>query len=74
MTTAAILLKEIETMPEEAAAEVLDFAMFIKGRHSPAQTKGTVNLNVPSIKDAHGIFKELKGMDTAIERDEEDRI
>ena len=74
MTTTAQLLREIETMPEEAAAQVLDFAMFIKGRYTPAQAKGTVNMNVPSIKDAHGIFKDLKGMDTAIERDEEDRI
>ena len=71
MTTTAILLREIETMPEAVAAEVLDFAMFIKGRHTPAITKGTVNMNVPSIKDAHGIFKDLKGMDTTIERDAE---
>ena len=74
MTTAALLLKEIETMPESAAAEVLDFAMFIKGRHTPAQPIGTANLTVPMIKDAYGIFRELKGMDTTIERDEEDRI
>jgi hypothetical protein len=33
MTTAALLLREIETMPEEAAAQVLDFAMFIKGKY-----------------------------------------
>jgi len=71
MTTTAILLREIETMPEAVAAEVLDFAMFIKGRHTPAQTKGIVNMNIPSIKDAHGIFKDLKGMDTTIERDYE---
>jgi hypothetical protein len=31
-------------------------------------------LTVPMIKDAYGIFKDLKGMDTAIERDEEDKI
>jgi hypothetical protein len=74
MTATAILKREIETMPEEAAIEVLDFAMFIKGRHTLAQPTGTVNLNVPMIKDAYGIFKELKGMDTTIERDEEDRI
>ena len=61
-------------MPEAAAAEVLDFAMFIKGRHAPAQRVGTANLTVPMIKDAYGIFRELKGMDTTIERDEEDRI
>jgi len=74
MTTTAILLREIETMPEEAAAQVLDFAMFIKGRHTQAQPVGTVKFNVPKIKDAYGIFKDLKGMDTTIERDEEDRI
>jgi hypothetical protein len=74
MTTAAILLREIENMPEEDAAEVLDFAMFIKGRHTQAQPMETVKLAVPMIKDAYGIFKELKGMDTTIERDEEDRI
>jgi len=61
-------------MPEEAAAQVLDFAMFIKGRHTPAQPMETAMLTVPSIKDAYGIFKDLKGMDTTIERDEEDRI
>ena len=61
-------------MPEKDAAEVLDFAMFIKSRHTPAQPAETVNLTVPAIKDAYGIFRELKGMDTTIERDEEDRI
>jgi len=60
-------------MPEETAAQVLDFAMFIKGRHTPVQSAGTVNLTVPATKDAYGIFRELKGMDTTIERDE-DRI
>ena len=74
MTTAAILLREIETMPEAAAAEVLDFTMFIKGKHTSVQPVGTVKLTVPMIKDAYGIFKELKGIDTTIERDEEDRI
>jgi hypothetical protein len=74
MTTAALLLREIETMPEEAAAQVLDFAMFIKSKHTKTQPTGAVKLNVPSIKDAYGIFKDLKGMDTTIERDEEDRV
>jgi len=72
--TAALLLREIETMPEEEAAQVLDFAKFIKVRHTPAQPVRTANLTVPSIKDAYGIFKDLKGMDTTIERDEEDRV
>jgi len=74
MTNTAILLKEIETMPEETAAQVLDFAMFIKGRHISAQPVRTARSTVPSIKDAYGIFKDLKGMDTTIERDEEDRL
>jgi len=30
MTTAALLLREIETMPEETAVQVLDFAKFFK--------------------------------------------
>jgi hypothetical protein len=66
MTAASILLREIETMPEEAAAQVLDFAMFIKGRHTR-----TAKSNVPDIKDAYGIFK---GIDTHFERDEDDRV
>jgi hypothetical protein len=74
MTSAALLLKEIEAMPEETAAQVLDFAMFIKGRHTTTQPAGTVKMTLPMIKDAYGIFRDLKGMDTTIERDEEDRI
>ena len=74
MTTAALLLREIETMPEETAVQVLDFAKFLKSKHTSARQAGTANFTVPSIKDAYGIFKDLKGMDTTIERDEEDRI
>jgi len=69
MTATAQLLREIETMPEETAVEVLDFAKFLKGKQA-----GAVKLNVPKTKDAYGIFKDLKGMDTTIERDEEDRV
>ena len=61
-------MKEIETMPEEIAVEVLDFAKFIKGRHTPARPYNGI-----AIKDAYGIFKDLKGMDTHFERDEDDR-
>jgi hypothetical protein len=74
MTTAAALLREIETMPEEAAAQVLDFAMFIKSKHASAQPAGTTKPAVPvikDIKDAYGIFK---GIDTHFERDEDDRV
>jgi hypothetical protein len=54
MTVAAMLMKEIETLPEESAFEV----------SKPRRV---------SIEDAHGIFRDLKGMDTTIER-EEDRV
>jgi hypothetical protein len=69
MTTAALLLKEVEAMPEERAVQVLDFAKFLRNKQTPAQPNNGI-----SIKDAYGIFKELKGMDTTIERDEEDRV
>jgi len=69
MTTSATLMRVIETMPEEAAIEVLDFAIFLKSKHTSTQPHNRV-----AIKDAYGIFRELKGMDTIIERDEEDRI
>ena len=69
MNTAAILLKEIETMPEEIAVELLNFALFLKSRHTQIQRSNTI-----AIKDAYGIFKDLKGMDTTIERDEEERL
>ena len=69
MTATAILLREIENMPDEAAAQVLDFAMFIKGKYISTQPYKSI-----AIKDAYGIFKDLKGMDTTIERDEKDRI
>jgi hypothetical protein len=80
MTATALLLREIETMPEKEAAQVLDFAMFIKGKHFSARPSFSDNVTVPQItpvpmiQDAYGIFKDLKGMDTTIERDEEDRI
>ena len=56
-------------MPEEAAVEVLDFAIFLKSKHTLVKPDHRI-----AIKDAYGIFKDLKGMDTTIERDEEDRI
>jgi len=61
-------------MPEETAAQVLDFAIALKSKQTQAQPKGTDKPTVPSMKDAYGIFKELKGMDTTFERDEDDRI
>ena len=69
MTATAQLLREIETMPEETAVEVLDFAKFLKGKQTFSKQPYRI-----ATKDAYGIFKDLKGMDTTIERDEEDRV
>jgi hypothetical protein len=69
MTATAQLLREIETMPEETVVEVLDFAMFLKGKQTLSKQPHRI-----ATKDAYGIFKDLKGMDTTIERDEEDRV
>jgi hypothetical protein len=71
MTTSALILREIEALPEETAVEVLDFAKFLRSKQTPVKPMGTVNLTVPTIKDAYGIFK---GIDTHFERDEDDRV
>jgi len=65
MTATALLMKEIETLPEESVGEVLDFVVFLKKRRNTTQTKKI------SIEDAYGIFR---GIDTHFERDEDDRI
>jgi len=67
MTTSAMLMQEIETLPEEAATEVLDFVVFLKKRRKTAKTTA----NGISLENAYGIFK---GIDTHFNRDEEDRI
>jgi hypothetical protein len=68
MATTAMLMHEIETLPEESVAEVLDFVVFLKNKSFEVYKPKRI-----SIEDAHGIFRDLKGMDTTIERDE-DRI
>ena len=69
MAMAATLMKEIETLPEEFVAEALNYIIFLKNKpyENPAHKR-------ISIKDAHGIFKDLKGMDTTIEREEDERV
>jgi hypothetical protein len=68
MDATAALIKEIETMPQEFALEVLHFIMFIKN-----QRDFTKQPQRMATKDAYGIFRDLKGMDTSIDR-EEDRL
>jgi len=60
-----MLMREIETLPEESMAEALDFIVFLKKRRVVKQAKKI------SIADAYGIFN---GIDTHFERDEEDRV
>jgi len=66
MTATAQLLREIETMPEETAVEVLDFAKFLKGKQTLSKQPHRI-----ATKDAYGIFK---GINTHFERDEDDRV
>jgi hypothetical protein len=66
MTANATLLKEIETMPEETAVELLDFAKFLKGKQTLSKQPHRI-----ATKDAYGIFK---GINTHFERDENDRV
>jgi len=64
MTATAILMKEIETLPEESVAEILDFTLFLR-------TKKAVNTLVkPKRKSMFGAFP---GINTIIER-EDDRV
>jgi len=65
MTATAMLMKEIETLPEESVTEALDFIIFLKKRRKEKSASKI------SIEDAYGIFK---GIDTHFEREEEDRI
>jgi len=65
MTATTLLMKEIETLPEESVVEVLDFVVFLKKRRNSTQIKKI------SIENAYGIFK---GIDTHFERDEDDRV
>ena len=72
MTTAATLMKEIETLPEEYMEAALSFILALKNKpsHIEPPKRGKI-----SIEEAHGIFSDLRGkMDSTIERDEEDRV
>ncbi len=70
MTTATMLMKEIETLPEESMAEALNFILFLKNKPLKPPKPRRI-----SIEDAYGIFKDLQGkMDTTIEREETDRV
>ena len=67
MTATAMLKNEIEKLPEEAVAEVLDFVLFLGTRRFIPKPKA------PTVKSMFGAFP---GIDTDIEkeRDKEDRV
>ena len=65
MVTAATLMKEIETLPEESVAEVLHFAMFLRTQ------KPIAELVKPKVKSLYGTLPDLA---SGIEREEEDRV
>jgi hypothetical protein len=67
MTATAMLMREVETLPQECVEEVLDFTIFLKRRRGVESAKAS---NI-SIENAYGIFK---GIDPHFERDEEDRV
>jgi hypothetical protein len=60
----ALLMKEIETMPEETAGELLDFAIFLRTKKS--------NNTHPKVK-IKSMFGAFPGVHTDVER-EEDRL
>jgi len=65
MAATAILMKEIEKLSDEAAAEVLDFVLFIGTR------KPVVEPKISKAKSMFGIFP---GIRTDVEREDEDRV
>ena len=65
MATTELLLKEIETLPEESVAEVLHFAMFLRTQ------KSIVEFKKPKVKSMYGAFQ---GLDPHFEREEDDRV
>jgi hypothetical protein len=69
MVTTATLMKEIESLPEKAVAEVFAFIVFLKNKPFGGSASGRM-----STRDARGIFRDLKGMDTTIEREEDERV
>ena len=65
MTAATMLMKEIESLPEEDVAGALDFVLFLRTKRANNMPKK------PKVKSMFGAFP---GINTNIERDEEDRV
>ena len=65
MVMTSILMKEIEKLKEESAAEVLDFVLFLRTR------KPVTEPTMPKTKSMFGVFP---GIRTDIEREDGDRV
>ena len=65
MEVTATLLREIEKLPEDSIAEVLDFVLFLVTRRQ------TVAPSTPTVKS---MFGTLPGICTDVEREETDRV
>ena len=65
MVTTATLMKEVASLPDEYAPEVLDFMLFIQRR------KPAVAPPKPKVKSMYGAFR---GLDPKFEREEDDRV
>jgi len=66
----ASLARDILCMEDEATIhEALNYFIFLKSK--PVETTAPRRM---SIRNARGIFRDLQGMDTTFEREEEDRI
>ena len=65
MATTAILMNEIEKLPDDFVAEVLDFVLFLRTRKPVAKLEKT------KVESMYGAFP---GLDPSFEREEEDRV
>jgi hypothetical protein len=65
MTATAMLMKEIEALPEECAGEVLDFVLFLRAKKAN---------NVPRKMEVKSMFGVFPGISTDVEREDMDRI
>jgi len=61
-------------MPEETISEVLNFTLFLKNKTVEISNPKQISMIEPKRKSMFGAFSDLKGMDTTIEREEEDRV
>jgi len=72
MTASQLLLSEIELLPQEYEQQVLDFVSFLRSKKR-SEGGAFAKESTATIENSYGILKGM-GIDSNIERDEEDRI